>query len=593
MLRIDFSTTILALVALCSNASPASPCPKGCTCPSPGTLACSGHVNSSALPPGTQALLLLGHLPAPLVLEALRLRSLQALDVSHTGISILPPDAFSGCPALLSLNLSHNALRGVREHALHRLPSLRLLDLSHNRIRGSGLFDLLQRLSSLSTLNVSHNALRQLDGFRAGRANPPQPLPHLRHLDVSYNRIVEMSPVTLSAFPGLVTLRASHNRLEELSEELFQRSRELRFLDLAWNQLSRLPEGLFGGTTALEKLDLRANRLASIPSGLLGPLGRLAWLQLEYNPWECDCSLWGLRLWLEWLTFRGGEVDRLSCSAPRELRNRPLQQLSSDMFSWCQSSVRETHSNKSDGSQRLSESLLFEAEGRQDDQREGHPFMSSEHKPPPPSAEETVPSSAQRSPPPPSEEQHSPFSAKEPPPLFLPAQMPQSLSAKEPLALSVQELLPPAQRRAPAHLSAGGPMALAVEQPGTLSPRSVQRGINDACMFHHRVRARQPSVRYALTTVVVAGVVCGLLCVMMAAAAGYGCVYAAMAAHRAVESRRLGGDGGTEADGTIPLAATEGTADSSDGGDVGAAGGKEPLVSCPGNGAKLKPDSRV
>ncbi|XP_061404139.1 leucine-rich repeat and transmembrane domain-containing protein 1-like, partial [Lethenteron reissneri] len=549
-----FSTTILALVALLLHARPASPCPKGCTCPSPGTLACSGHVNSSALPPGTQALLLLGHLPAPLVLEALRLRSLQALDVSHTGISILPPDAFSGCPALLSLNLSHNALRGVREHALHRLPSLRLLDLSHNRIRGSGLFDLLQRLSSLSTLNVSHNALRQLDGFRAGRANPPQPLPHLRHLDVSYNRIVEMSPVTLSAFPGLVTLRASHNRLEELSEELFQRSRELRFLDLAWNQLSRLPEGLFGGTTALEKLDLRANRLASIPSGLLGPLGRLAWLQLEYNPWECDCSLWGLRLWLEWLTFRGGEVDRLSCSAPRELRNRPLQQLSSDMFSWCQSSVRETHSNKSDGSQRLSESLLFEAEGRQDDQREGHPFMSSEHKPPPPSAEETVPSSAQRSPPPPSEEQHSPFSAKEPP-LFLPAQMPQSLSAKEPLALS--------------------------------------RGINDACMFHHRVRARQPSVRYALTTVVVAGVVCGLLCVMMAAAAGYGCVYAAMAAHRAVESRRLGGDGGTEADGTIPLAATEGTADSSDGGDVGAAGGKEPLVSCPGNGAKLKPDSRV
>ena len=71
------------------------------------------------------------------------------------------------------------------------------------------------------------------------------------------------------------------------------------------------------------QLLLTNNSLRSVPPGAFDHLPQLQALDLEHNPWRCDCDLVYLRLWLE--DRAPEQLERLRCAgpAPAAERNSP------------------------------------------------------------------------------------------------------------------------------------------------------------------------------------------------------------------------------------------------------------------------------
>ncbi|CAB1438561.1 unnamed protein product [Pleuronectes platessa] len=376
----------------------------------------------TGLPPSSDAF----HLARPVFLSVLSL------------LAVLLPTA-SSCPPPC-LCSSDGLVVDCGGRGLSALPSLHLLPprsrsflLANNKLASLGA-SAFANLSSLEELDLSNN---YLDNLPAGLFR-------------------DMS--------NLTRLTLHNNSLTGMEKDLFQGLGGLQRLDLALNGLSSVPLGLLDELQSLRWLSLSGNRLHGLERAAFEPLANLQHLELGNNPWECDCNLREFKHWMEWLLYRGGKVDAVECTLPKDLRGRDIRGVPVEMFNYC---------------------LQLEDEnGGGDSSRSG------------------------------------------------------------------QKGGPPCSRNA---LNPSGATPITDNSVNTGDDSSSSRGGGGAggeapsdCV---RARYKPVSVRRAIGTVVIAGVVCGIVCIMMVAAAAYGCIYASLMAkyQRELKKRQpLMGDGETD-----------------------------------------------
>ncbi|KAM4615556.1 leucine-rich repeat and transmembrane domain-containing protein 2 [Polymixia lowei] len=322
-------------------------------------------------------------------------------------------------------------------------------------------------LSSLPPLNLLPQGSRSLllanNKFSSLGATAFANLSSLEVLDLSNNYLDNLPAGLFRDMSNLTRLTLHNNSLTGLDRDLFQGLGSLQSLDLSLNGLSSVPLGLLDEVQGLRWLSLAGNRLHGLERAAFEPLANLQHLELGHNPWECDCNLRDFKHWMEWLLYRGGKVDAVECTLPKDLRGRDIRGVPVEMFNYC---LQLEDENGAGGG----------------------------------GASRSGPGSGSGG----------------------PASPPCSRNAVDPTVASDSG-------NAGDESSAGGGEAPA------------------ECV---RARYRPVSVRRAIGTVVIAGVVCGIVCIMMVAAAAYGCIYASLMAkyQRELKKRQpLMGDG--EADG--------------------------------------------
>lgn len=290
------------------------------------------------------------------------LNCLQEIRLAANLLSVLPYQAFAPAKELMRLDLSSNLLVSLPDHSfqpnqqlqelrlagnrLTKLPSrlfsgltqLKVLDLANNKI------DMLPRglfsdLTALEYLDLENNPIARLaDTAFQGLAN-------LRWLSLNHLPISSLPAEIWRPVSRLRTLLLSETKLENLRNENLAGLIELETLEIRNSLLREIGQLTLNETPSLRRIDLRNNDLTFLPANVAN-LPLLNELQLQGNPWACDCRMFWFVKWAESRTHLqtafqsglkcshevGSTVDTLQilrylkCSPPILMRTTNTQQ---------------------------------------------------------------------------------------------------------------------------------------------------------------------------------------------------------------------------------------------------------------------------
>ncbi|NXE19730.1 GPIX protein, partial [Ardeotis kori] len=82
-----------------------------------------------------------------------------------------------------------------------------------------------------------------------------------------------------------------------------------------------------------KRLYLQNNSLTSVPPGALDNLRSLEEVKVFDNPWNCDCHILYLKLWLE--DVSAPSLANIRCATPAPVRMKPLGELTGNDLGIC------------------------------------------------------------------------------------------------------------------------------------------------------------------------------------------------------------------------------------------------------------------
>lgn len=132
---------------------------------------------------------------------------------------------------------------------------------------------------------------------------------HLRHVEENI----------LDELPSLKRLSLARNKLRRVPP-LASTHSDLLSLNLKGNHIRTIDGDAFTGFPRLRQLDISENRLQSVPSQITAHIGRVEFVLLHGNPWNCDCRI---RQLVE-VTKNLANYTEAYCMNPRGLRFIPL-----------------------------------------------------------------------------------------------------------------------------------------------------------------------------------------------------------------------------------------------------------------------------
>lgn len=238
------------------------------------------------------------------------------------------------CPIGCTCNLHISDLGltvNCKECGFHNVSQLTPRPLNGRKLYLSG--NLIQRIYrtdfwNFSSLDLLHLGNNRISHLQEGAFSS---LSSLRSLFLNGNNLEKLSP---DMFLGLYNLRYlyfEYNEIHDIDRGTFNTMPSLQLLFLNANLLRSLPLGVFSGVN-LARLNLRNNHLLQLPmEGVLEHLTALVQVDLQQNPWECDCGATSLKRWLEGLSavVVMGEVV---CHSPEKTKGVDLRSVSMEVM---------------------------------------------------------------------------------------------------------------------------------------------------------------------------------------------------------------------------------------------------------------------
>ncbi|CAB3254407.1 unnamed protein product [Arctia plantaginis] len=287
---------------------------------------------------------------------SLMLPNLKKLDLSRNLLTFIDRETFRGIKNLEYLNLADNKFTTFTNLMFHHLSNLNEIILDNNNIGASlqrvNLFDrsgygLTRKIQSISINRINFGNvppnffidaydLRKLS-ITHNKITDVFELPcELQYLDMSDNPLSEIAGEDFVNLPSLRDLKLNNLLISEIPEFAFENLHSLKTLELGRNKnLTQFSSIAFGADVLsdavdfpLEKLSLKGSRLTKLDAELLEPFGHLTELDLQGNPWHCDCDM----KWVKRLQIPEHFTDHLRCGSPPDLFNAKIFDLKSKFF---------------------------------------------------------------------------------------------------------------------------------------------------------------------------------------------------------------------------------------------------------------------